>query len=243
MEAREEVFVGVDWASEAHEVCVLDGKGTVVERFCVEHSGEGLEKLEKRLGERVGGCFSRVKVAIEVPRGAVVETLLVLGCRVFSVNPKQLDRFRDRHTVAGSKDDRRDAFVLADSLRTDGHLFREVRLPPEAMTRLREMLAVRKEVVREERRLANQLREQLLRYDPQLLSLCPGADESWLMDLLEKVPTPAQGAVFPRGQVTKILRKNRVRRLTSDDVWGRCEGVRSRRRLVWSRRHRVMRCT
>ncbi len=111
------------------------------------------------------------------------------------------------------------------------------------MTRLREMLAVRKEVVREERRLANQLREQLLRYDPQLLSLCPGADESWLMDLLEKVPTPAQGAVFPRGQVTKILRKNRVRRLTSDDVWGRCEGVRSRRRLVWSRRHRVMRCT
>jgi hypothetical protein len=32
---------------------------------------------------------------------------------------KQLDRFRDRYSVAGAKDDKRDAMVLADSLRTD----------------------------------------------------------------------------------------------------------------------------
>ena len=48
-----------------------------------------------------------------------------------TINPKQLDRFRDRFTVSGAKDDRRDAFVLAQSLRTDLHLFSRVRpLPP-----------------------------------------------------------------------------------------------------------------
>ena len=55
-----------------------------------------------------GGCVSRARVA------------------VFAVNPKQLDRFRDRHTVAGAKDDRRDAWVLADSLRTDPAAFQPV---------------------------------------------------------------------------------------------------------------------
>lgn len=53
------------------------------------------------------------------PRGAVVETLAEHGFAVFAINPKQLDRFRDRYSPAGAKDDSRDAFVLADSLRTD----------------------------------------------------------------------------------------------------------------------------
>jgi hypothetical protein len=57
-----------------------------------------------------------------------VETLVERGFHVGGLNPKQLDRFRDRHTVAGAKDDRRDAFVLGVSLRTDRPAFRRVRL-------------------------------------------------------------------------------------------------------------------
>jgi hypothetical protein len=57
-------------------------------------------------------------IAIEVPHGTLVEELLELGFSVCSINPKQLDRFRDRYFPAGAKDDGRDAFVLADSLRT-----------------------------------------------------------------------------------------------------------------------------
>ena len=53
------------------------------------------------------------------PHGPIVEMLLERGFAVFAINPKQLNRFRDRFTVAGAKDDRRDAHVLGDSLRTD----------------------------------------------------------------------------------------------------------------------------
>jgi hypothetical protein len=38
------------------------------------------------------------------------------GIAVFAINPKQLDRFRDRFSPAGAKDDRRDALVLASAL-------------------------------------------------------------------------------------------------------------------------------
>jgi hypothetical protein len=44
--------------------------------------------------------------------------LVERGFQVYAINPKQLDRFRDRYSMSGAKDDRRDAFVLADSLRT-----------------------------------------------------------------------------------------------------------------------------
>src|SRR2546427_11026975 len=69
---------------------------------------------------------ARIAVAIEVPRGPVVETLLERGFHVFAINPKQLDRFRDRHSPAGAKDDRRDGFVLGDPPRTDPPALRPV---------------------------------------------------------------------------------------------------------------------
>jgi hypothetical protein len=87
-----------------------------------------------------GGEPRRVAVAIETPRGAIVETLLEQGFQVCAINPKQLARFRDRHTMAGAKDDWRDAFVLADSLRTDPHSFRPVHVSAPELLMLRELI-------------------------------------------------------------------------------------------------------
>ena len=61
----------------------------------------------------------QIHVAIEVPHGPVVETLIERGFKAHAINPKQMDRFRDRFTLAGAKDDSRDAEVMASALRTD----------------------------------------------------------------------------------------------------------------------------
>jgi hypothetical protein len=50
-----------------------------------------------------------------MPHGPIVETLLERGFNVYSINPKQLDRFRDRFSPAGAKDDSREAEVLVTS--------------------------------------------------------------------------------------------------------------------------------
>lgn len=120
-------FVGVDWGGECHQVCVLDGQRNKIGERSIEHTGQGLAEFAGWLDEIVAGEPATMAAALEVPHGALVETLLAHGFAVFSINPKQLDRFRDRHTVGGAKDDRRDAVVLAASMVTDIGADREVR--------------------------------------------------------------------------------------------------------------------
>ena len=118
-----EGFVGIDWGSQQQQVCVLDHDRHRVGERAVEHEGGRLARVAAWLTSVAAGELHRVAVAIEVPRGAIVEGLLERGFHVFAINPKQLDRFRDRHSVAGAKDDRRDAFVLADSSVPIGPVF------------------------------------------------------------------------------------------------------------------------
>lgn len=99
--------------------------------------------------------MDRVAIVAETPRGLVVESILERGYSVFPVNPKQLDRFRDRHTIAGAKDDRRDAFVLADSLRADLPLFRCLRRENAGVIRLRELSRLEDDLTRDHSRLIN----------------------------------------------------------------------------------------
>ena len=137
---------------------------------------------------------------------------------VFSLNPKQLDRFRDRHTVAGAKDDRRDAFVLADSLRTDRPAFRRVRPDHPRVVELRELSRVEDDLGEDLRRLSNRLREQLHRFFPQALTLCAAADEPWFWALVERVPTPAHAQRLPVKTVAAVLKVYRVRRSTVESI-------------------------
>ena len=134
-----EWFVGIDWGSQQHQVYVLDRDRRRVGERVVDHDGASLARLADWLWTLSAGQPQRVAVAIEVPRGAIVEGLLERGFHLFALNPKQLDRFRDRHRVAGAKDDRRDALVLADSVRTDQPSFRRLHLDAPQLLLLREL--------------------------------------------------------------------------------------------------------
>jgi len=212
-----EWFVGVDWGNETHQVCMVDPEGKEVAQRSFRHGGGGLAEMVAWLRERCADV-SRVGVAIEVPHGPVVDTLLDAGCQVFSINPKQLDRFRDRHTVAGAKDDRRDAFVLGNSLRTDVGLFRHLEPSEPVIVRLRELSRLHMSLTDDFWRKANQLREQLVRYFPALLELSPAADEPWLWALLEAAPTPAQAKRLSSKRLAALLKSHRIRRISGDDL-------------------------
>jgi transposase len=218
VETEYRLLVGIDWATEAHQVCVVDGEGRVRGERSVEHSGAAIASFLRWLEELAGGDLAQVAVAIEIPRGAMVETLVERGVAVYAINPKQLDRFRDRHTLAGAKDDRRDAFVLADSLRTDRACFRRVQLDDPRVIELREVTRVDEDLRQEMNRLTNRLREQLHRFYPQLLALAPAADEPWLWALLEVAPTPAAAQRLRPQAIAKLLRAHRIRRLTAEEV-------------------------
>ena len=89
-------FAGVDWGSEIHQVCIVERDGEVSAERSFRHGGAGLAEMADWILARTGAAAPAVGVAIEVPHGPVVETLMERGFAVHSVNPKQLDRFRDR---------------------------------------------------------------------------------------------------------------------------------------------------
>jgi len=213
-----EWFVGIDWGSQQHQVCVLDRDRRRVGERSVDHDGASLARLAAWLWSVSAGQPQRVAVAIEVPRGAIVEGLLERGFHVFAINPKQLDRFRDRHSVAGAKDDRRDAFVLADSLRTDRPSFRRLQLDAPHLLVLRELSRAEETLLEAFRRSANQLRDQLHRFYPQMLQLCSAADESWLWDLIDLAPTPAHVVLLSEEHVQRVLKTHRIRRVKAQEV-------------------------
>jgi transposase len=211
-------FVGIDWASEAHEVCVLDREGQVRERRQVAHSAAALEAFVAALRDRAHGEAQTVAIGIEVPRGALVEWLVERGFAVYAINPKQLDRFRDRFTTAGAKDDRRDALVLAASLRTDPQAFRLVRLDHPLIVQVREWSRIDEDLGTELTRLTNQVRDLVYRSAPGLLALSPAADDAWVWALLEDAPTPADQGRLSLRRVDRLLRAHRIRRVTAADV-------------------------
>jgi hypothetical protein len=212
-------FIGVDWGSREHAACVLDEKGEVVAERMFAHSPAGLQELAEWIGKHVP---KQAAVAIEVPRGPVVEALLDRGLEVFAINPKQLDRFRDRFGPSGAKDDRRDARVLADSLRTDGRAFRKVVAAAAWLVELRELSRMRDDLVVERVALTNGIREQLGRFFPQMLEVIDEIDASWAMALLQAAPTPVAARALPRAKLSKIMAE--VRRLSVDEVRKKLRG-------------------
>ncbi len=140
------LFVGIDWGSETHHVCVLNLEAQIVEERKVQHTASAIAEFLDWLSSLAPDFPASMAIAIEVPHGTLVEELLERRFCVFSINPKQLDRFRDRDFPAGAKDDGRDAFVLADALRTDQHCFRAVRLGDPAVIRLRELTRLDEEI-------------------------------------------------------------------------------------------------
>jgi len=212
------LFVGVDWGSATHQVCVIDRDRRVVEERAVAHDGEAIGAMVERLLALAEGDVERIVVGIESPWNAVVETLLERGVHVFCINPKQLDRFRDRHTVAGAKDDRRDAFVIADSLRTDAAAFREIKLGDPRIVELREFSRIHDELREEHGALASRLYQQLLRIFPQILELGSVHQDAWILALIERGPTPEQARSLSVAKIRTILRAHHVRKWTAEQV-------------------------
>ena len=152
---------GLDWAKEDHVICVVDATGAVRDRFSVEHTSAGLTQLVRRLAKL--GCL---EIAIERPDGPVVDTLLDADLTVVVISPNQVKNLRGRYGSAGNKDDRFDAYVLADTLRTDRARLRALVPDSPATLALRATCRARKDLVNTRVAVANQLRAHLQKAFP-----------------------------------------------------------------------------
>ncbi len=215
------MFAGLDWGSESHQVCILDREGHVLGERAFPHSGEGLHQMLDWVIDVTGCDPTDIAASIEVPHGPVVESLMERGIQVFSINPKQLDRFRDRFSPAGAKDDRRDARVLADALRTDPGCLRELDPADPEIIQLREWSRMKDDLIVQRTRLTHQLRSQLWRYFPQFFDLKFDLYSPVLMALWILIPIPARARRVRLSSVQKVLKEHRIRRLSAEQPFSR----------------------
>jgi transposase len=216
------IFVGIDLGCWLHVASVLDSSGKFLAEKSFQHSREALSEMLDWLMSLAKQDTQQIAVAMEKPHGAVAETLLARGMAVFAINPKQVDRFRDRYALSGAKDDRRDAFVLADALRTDHHRFQRLRLPPPEIIALREFLSSRHQLVKTHVALSSQIRDLLVRCWPHLVTLAPRnrALDTFFCELLEILFQADSIAPFDPDPVLiqTLLHKHHIRRVKLDEV-------------------------
>ena len=212
-------LAGIDWSRSTHQVCVVAAvSAAVIGERSFKHSGADLAALCDWLLTVTGSTPADIAVAIEVPHGPVVETLMDRGFAVYAINPKQLDRFRDRFTLAGAKDDRLDAHVMADALRTDRHRLRWLQPTEAVVVELREWSRMGDELKEERVRLTNRIDDQLWRYYPQALKVTDDLAADWFLELWGLAPTPAKAARVTEKSVAHILAAHRIRRIDAAEA-------------------------
>src|SRR5262247_1306045 len=163
-------YLGVDWADKTHAVWVVDANGTKITARTVPHTAEGLSDWSRELDQwRAQGI--ELWAAIERREGRVVDFLIDHGVVVYPVNPKALDRARDRFRQSGAKDDPFDARVLADFLRTDHAHLRALQPSSAAAQELKLLTEDSHRHIRQQTRLVNQLTATLKAYYPRALEV------------------------------------------------------------------------
>lgn len=193
------VFAGVDWASVDHAICVIDAAGAVLWRHTVTHSRAGLTRLTARLRE-----LGVARVGIERPDGPVVEALLDSGLRVAMVPPRQMKNLRSRYGRTG-KDDRFDAYVLADAMRTDGHRFTDLTRDTAPTIGLRALVRARQDLVEVRVGLVNQLRHNLELAFPGAVGLFCDLHRPIARAFLRRFPTAAEATVLDEDSMAAWL--------------------------------------
>jgi transposase len=149
------MYVGIDWASERHAVCVLDDAGHQATAFQIAHTADGFDQLVAGL-RRYGDPIT-LPVAIERPDGRLVDRLLEAGHPVVPVQPNAIKAWRDAEVLSGAKNDPGDAALIAEYLRLRQHRLRVLQ-PFSAETRaLRAVVRTRDDLVDQRTAATNQL--------------------------------------------------------------------------------------
>jgi len=196
-------FVGIDWASQTHAVCVIDEAARIQWHGTVPHTAEGLPELLGRL--RRFQTRGPLRVALERPSGLLVDTLVDAGLEVVPIHPNALKASRPRYSAAGGKTDPGDAFILADLLRTDGHRFRPLHAPSDETRALRTLVRGRDDLVAQRVGLANQLRALLDRFWPGAAVIFADVDSPIALAFLTRYPTPHSAARLGEKRLAQFL--------------------------------------
>ena len=202
------LLVGIDWAETEHAACLLSVGGRVLRRLRLGHDVAGVGRLTATIGE-LEGEPSEVLVAIETAHGLLVAALLEAGFTVYAINPKAVERYRTRTRVSRAKTDPADAELLARILVTDRERHRPLRPSSAEREEIRSLARDDERAARDQRRLLNRLRQDLLTVFPQALQAFDDLGSASCLAFLARWPSAAEAATVDEAGHEAFFRAQR----------------------------------
>ncbi|MEW2386480.1 IS110 family transposase [Micromonospora sp. NPDC047707] len=203
------VFCGIDWSERHHDVALVDRDGQLVARRRISDDPAGFAVLLEMLGAAGDSVDEPVPVAIETPRGLLVAALRATGRPVYAINPMAAARYRDRHSVARRKSDHGDATTLANILRTDRPMHRQLPADSELAQAIAVLARAQQDAVWHRNRIANELRSLLREFYPTFLAAFVDRTDGLAAPMARRVlalaPTPAAAVALTADTVHEIL--------------------------------------
>jgi len=200
-------YVGIDWADEEHYAYITDDSGQKLDSFPMKHSEKGMNKLQSRI-HKFSRKLDNVLFSIETDKGLVTSTIMDWGYTVYPINPKSVDRYRDRYKSSGVKSDEFDACVLANILRTDRSRFHPILPDSELARELKVLTRDRDKLVGDRTRLTNRLTALLKAYYPAALELFSGVAQPITLSFLSKYPTYNDAKKLSFAEFEQFLSEN-----------------------------------
>jgi transposase len=205
------LFVGDDWAEDHHDVELQDEAGRRLGKAKLAEGIAGIVRLHELLAEHLAADAEadQVVVGIETDRGPWVQALLAAGYRVWAINPLQVARYRERHSVSGAKSDAADAHTLADMVRTDRHQLRPIAGDSDLAEAIKVVARAHKTLLWERTRHMLRLRVALREFFPAALEAFTELTAADALELLGKAPDPVSAAALTSVQITAALKRAR----------------------------------
>ena len=201
------LYVGLDWASETHDITVIDNNGAIVDRWAFAHDEAGITGTLGRLAGH--GDAANLPVAIESSNGLLVERLLAAGHPVVPIHPNAFNATRPRWGASRAKTDPGDSYKLADYLRTDGHRLRRLTLPDQHTRDLQQLVRLRDDHVAAKVAATNQLAALLARHWPGAGTLWAHLDSPICLAFLTDYPTPTSARRLGETRMAQFCTRHR----------------------------------
>ena len=184
------VYIGIDWSENKHDIVMMNKRRAVLSQFVIEHSAEGFMQLAKAVAD-LQQPPDECEFALETAHNLLIDFLWSQGFnQVYVVPPNVVKSSRGRYRQSGANDDKYDAQVLADLLRTDIHRLQPWQ-PDSLLTRqMRAEVSLHHHLTAQTTRIANRLRAVLIRYYPAALEVFSDLKAQITLHFIQTYPTP-----------------------------------------------------
>jgi transposase len=244
-------YVGIDWADQKYDITIVDRHGTIIsQNMTIKKNAAGFEQLLDKL-RQLSADPQQVQIGIETPNNLVVDFLVDMGYAVLALFPGAMKSLRKRYRTSGARDDQFDAFVIADTLRTDQaspkavSIWRAVDFGSEWVREMRLLARDHHDLIAEQVRLRNSLRSTLKEYYPEYIQFFTDVACTTSLAFLQAYPDFNTASQLTRQQLTDFFKEHHWRRRqTINSIYERLHGkhLQVPAALSSTKKHKALAC-